>query len=114
MRPRQEDVFEAFAREFIRRHQGPRPLWPVERILVATDFSLCSLTALEYAEELARRFDAELLLLQADEVPVTSSEWRASRMPPPSVSSRGPSSNCATTISRRVAFFARVRPRRRY
>jgi nucleotide-binding universal stress UspA family protein len=74
MRPRQEHVFEEFAREFIRRHQRPRPLWPVERILVATDLSLCSLTALEYAEELARRFDAELLLLHADEVPLTGSE----------------------------------------
>ena len=74
MRARQEDAFEAFAREFIRRHRGPRPLWPIERILVATDFSLCSLTALEYAEELARRFDAELLLLHADELPLAGSE----------------------------------------
>ena len=47
---------------------------PVERILVATDFSLCSLTAIEYAEELARHFDAELLLLHAEEVPLTGAE----------------------------------------
>jgi len=69
MKRREEDVFEDFAREFIRRHPGPHPLWPVERILVATDFSLCSLTALEHAEELARRFAAELLLLHALDVP---------------------------------------------
>jgi hypothetical protein len=44
---REEEVFEEFAREFIRRHQGTEPHWPLTRILVATDFSLCSLNALE-------------------------------------------------------------------
>ena len=74
MKPRQEDIFEEFAREFIRRHQGAPPPWPVERILVATDFSLCSLSALEYAEELARRLDAELVLLHAEGLSVAGSE----------------------------------------
>lgn len=57
-------AYEEFAREFIRRHPGRS--WPVERILVGTDFSLCSLHALERAAALARRFDAELLLLHAE------------------------------------------------
>jgi nucleotide-binding universal stress UspA family protein len=74
MKPRGEEVFEDFAREFIRRHRGPGPLWAVERILVATDFSLCSLTALEHAEELARSFAAELLLLHAEDVPIGAAE----------------------------------------
>jgi hypothetical protein len=60
---REEDVFEEFAREFIRRHRDVPPPWTIERILVATDFSLCSLGALERGEELARTLDAELLLL---------------------------------------------------
>ena len=63
MKPRQEDVFEEFAREFIRRHRDAPPPWPLERILVATDFSLCSLNALEHAEALARRLDAKLIVL---------------------------------------------------
>lgn len=63
--PSQEAVLEEFAREFIRRHQSSRPLRPIERILAATDFSLCSLAALEYAEELARQFSAKLVLLHA-------------------------------------------------
>src|ERR1051326_319229 len=74
MKPRQEDAFEEFAREFLRRHRAAPPPWPVERILVATDFSLCSLRALEHAEELARKLDAELVLLHAERVPVAGSE----------------------------------------
>jgi nucleotide-binding universal stress UspA family protein len=74
MKPRQEDVFEEFAREFIRRHQDARPAWSVERILVATDFSFCSLSALGHAEELARELDAELLLLHVEGVPVAGSK----------------------------------------
>jgi universal stress protein A len=38
------------------------------RDLVATDFSFCSLIALEHAEELARGFAAELLLLHTADV----------------------------------------------
>lgn len=60
---REDDVFEDFAREFIRRHPGPS--WPVGCIIAATDFSLSSLGALEHAAALARRLDAELLLLHA-------------------------------------------------
>jgi universal stress protein A len=63
--PSQDEVLEEFAREFIRRHETPRPLRPIGRILAATDFSLCSLAALEYAEDLARQFGAELCLLHA-------------------------------------------------
>lgn len=74
MRPKQDDVFEGFAREFIRRHESPLPLRPLERILAATDFSLCSLAALEYAEELARRFGVPLLLLHATGAPSMPAE----------------------------------------
>ena len=68
--PRQDEVFAEFAREFIRRHHDVPPPWPIERILVATDFSLCSLHALERAEALARKVDAELVLLHVAAVPV--------------------------------------------
>lgn len=74
MKSRQEDVFEEFAGDFIRRLRPAPPPWPVERILVATDFSLCSLNALEHAEELARKLDAELVLLHVEGVPVAGSE----------------------------------------
>ena len=71
----QDGVLEEFAREFIRRHQSS-PLRLVERILAATDFSLRSLAALEYAEELARQFGAELLLLHATGAPSIPAEVR--------------------------------------
>jgi nucleotide-binding universal stress UspA family protein len=70
----QPDVFEEVAREFIRSHQERRPPRRIDRILVATDFSLCSLAALEYAEELARRFRAELLVLHAENQPLAGAE----------------------------------------
>lgn len=41
----------------------------IRRILAPTDFSPSSLAALPYAEEMARRFDAELLLLYVDFAP---------------------------------------------
>lgn len=41
----------------------------IRRILAPTDFSPSSLHALPYAEEMARRFDAELLLLFVDFAP---------------------------------------------
>jgi nucleotide-binding universal stress UspA family protein len=74
MKSQQDEVFAEFAREFIRRHRPAHPPWPVERILVATDFSLCSLNALERAEELARKLDAELILLHVEAVPVAGSQ----------------------------------------
>jgi len=73
MKPRQDDVFEEFAREFIRRHRDAPPSWPITRILVPTDFSLCSLNALEHAEELAQRLGAELIVLHVEAVPVAGS-----------------------------------------
>ena len=74
---RQEDVFEEFGQEFIRRHRDVPPPWPLERVLVATDFSRCSLRALERGEELARRLGAELLLLHVAGVPVAGSRTAA-------------------------------------
>ncbi|MCC6849838.1 MAG: universal stress protein [Deltaproteobacteria bacterium] len=41
----------------------------IGRVLVPTDFSPLSLRALPYAEEMARRFDAELLVLYVDFAP---------------------------------------------
>ena len=69
-----DEAYEDFAREFIRTHRDAPPLWPVDRILVATDFSLCSLNALGHAEDLARKVDAELILLHVEPVPIAGSE----------------------------------------
>jgi nucleotide-binding universal stress UspA family protein len=74
VKQRQEKVFEEFAQEFIRAHHDAPPRWPVERILVPTDFSLCSLNALGYGEELARRLDAELLVMHVETAPVAVSK----------------------------------------
>jgi nucleotide-binding universal stress UspA family protein len=66
---RPEDVFEDFAEDFIRRHPGPEnpsPAISLDPILVATDFSAESVRALEYAWLLARRFDAEILVVHAE------------------------------------------------
>jgi len=41
---------------------------PINRILLATDFSEDSSHALEYAKEIARRFGAQLIVLHADEM----------------------------------------------
>jgi nucleotide-binding universal stress UspA family protein len=57
-----EDPLETFAREFTRHHQ-PGQLTIISRILVPTDFSRGSLHAFRYAEELTRRFGAELILV---------------------------------------------------
>jgi universal stress protein A len=70
----QDSVFEEFAREFIRRRERPRAHSFIDRILTPTDFSRCSLAAIEYAEELARRFGAELLLVHATGVPSMPAE----------------------------------------
>jgi universal stress protein A len=74
MKPKQEEMFEEFARQFISRHEAAPPLRTIERVLAATDFSLCSLAALEYAEELARKFGAVLLLLHATGAPSMPAE----------------------------------------
>lgn len=60
-----EILFDTFAKEFARHHESGRRT-VVSRILVPTDFSPCSLHALRYAEELARRFGAELIMLYVD------------------------------------------------
>jgi universal stress protein A len=46
----------------------------IKRLLVPTDFSVCSMRALRYAEELARRFGAEVALVHVDESLVARSE----------------------------------------
>lgn len=69
-----EDAFENFARDFIRSHRASRPQWRVDRILAPTDFSMCSLTALEHAEDLARVFRAELVVMHVEEAPLTPAE----------------------------------------
>jgi hypothetical protein len=68
MKLQQEDVSEEFLRQLIQDHQGAPLPWPVERILVATDFSLFCLHALGHGEELTRRLDAELLPLHVEAV----------------------------------------------
>lgn len=69
-----DEAFETFARDFIRSHQASRPHWRVDRILAPTDFSVCSLTALEHAEDLARVFRAELVIMHVEEAPLTPAE----------------------------------------
>ena len=63
---RQLEVYETFARDFIRDHRWGSSAGKIGRVLVPTDFSVCSMWALRYAEEMARRFGAEILLLHVD------------------------------------------------
>jgi len=75
---RQLEVWEAFARDVIREHrdeatEGPR------RIVVPTDFSVCSMHALRYAERLARRYGAEVVLVHVDPTLLVSSDVLVSR-----------------------------------
>jgi nucleotide-binding universal stress UspA family protein len=74
MRTGPDEAYEEFTREFIHSHRDAPPLWPVDRILVATDFSLCSLNALGHAEDLARKLDAELIVLHVEPVPTAGSD----------------------------------------
>jgi nucleotide-binding universal stress UspA family protein len=67
-----DEIFEEFARAFVRRHGAGASR--VERILVAMDFSLCALRALAYGEELARKFGAELILVHAEGISLVASE----------------------------------------
>ena len=110
MKRHQEDVFEYFAQEFVRRHREPGPLWLVERILVGTDFSLCSLSALEHAEELARRFAAGA----APAARCGSPRWAGgadslAHVAAEREDSRGSSNLPRTAVSRRAASSAMVR-----
>jgi universal stress protein A len=74
MTERHEDGYTEFARDFIRSHRASRPRWRIDRILIPTDFSPCSLAALEHAEDLASIAGAELLLLHVQELPLTPAE----------------------------------------
>ena len=74
MTTEREAAYEDFAREFIRRRSAARPTLRLERVVVATDFSVCSLNAIELAEELARRFGAELVLVHAEGRPLIDAD----------------------------------------
>jgi nucleotide-binding universal stress UspA family protein len=76
---RQLEVYETFARDLIRDHQWGSAAKPIARILVPTDFSVCSMWALRYAEELARRFGAEIVLLHVDQALAPGSELAQTR-----------------------------------
>lgn len=76
---RQLEVYEAFARNFIRDHQWGSVASRIARVLVPTDFSVCSMWALRYAEEMARRFGAEILLLHVDQSLAPYSELAEAR-----------------------------------
>ncbi|MEB2285368.1 MAG: hypothetical protein B6D46_00865 [Polyangiaceae bacterium UTPRO1] len=64
----EEILIAAFTAE-VDRAPDPARMQAIRRILVATDFSPSSLRALPYAEEMARRFDADLLVLYVDFAP---------------------------------------------
>lgn len=64
----EEALLETFAVE-LATEPAPGRAVAVRRILFPTDFSPSSLHALPYAEEMARRFDAELLVLFVDFAP---------------------------------------------
>lgn len=64
----EEILIETFTAE-IDREPGPERIPAIRRILVPTDFSPSSVRALPYAEEMARRFDAELVVLYVDFAP---------------------------------------------
>jgi hypothetical protein len=63
MTARPEDVC---ARQILREQRGACPPWPVEFLLVAPDFSRCSVNALGHGEELARQWDATLRLVRVE------------------------------------------------
>jgi nucleotide-binding universal stress UspA family protein len=48
---------------------GGNPMWSIKKILVPTDFSKASEAALEAAVELAKKFDASIVLMHAYHVP---------------------------------------------
>jgi nucleotide-binding universal stress UspA family protein len=61
-------LFDTFTSELARQHESDRTI-TVRRVLFPTDFSPSSLHALRHAEAMARRFDAELLVLFVDFTP---------------------------------------------
>lgn len=74
-----QDAYEAFARDVIRSHEWDGAARQIARVLLPTDFSLCSMWALRYAEELARRFGAEIVLVHVDQSLVPDSELAQAR-----------------------------------
>src|SRR6476646_10149235 len=59
----------------LRAHRQPKikgesNMWSIKKILVPTDFSKGSETSLDAAVELAKKFDAALVLMHAYQVPV--------------------------------------------
>lgn len=75
---RQLEVYEAFARDLIRAHRQDAPEG-IARIVAPTDFSVCSMRALRYAERLARRFGAEIVLVHVDPALLLGSEVAETR-----------------------------------
>ena len=76
---RQFEVYETFARDLIRNHQWGSAAKQIARVLVPIDFSVCSMWALRYAEEMARRFGAEIVLVHVDQSLVLGSELAETR-----------------------------------
>ncbi len=76
---RQLEVYETFARDLIRDHRWASSAKQIARVLVPTDFSVCSMWALRYAEELARRFGAEIALVHVDQSLAPGSELAETR-----------------------------------
>lgn len=64
----EEALLETFDAE-LGKLPAATPVTRIQRVLFPTDFSPSSLHALAYAEAMARRFDAELLILYVDFAP---------------------------------------------
>jgi nucleotide-binding universal stress UspA family protein len=62
----QAEVYERFARDVIRSHEGGSAARRIARVLVPIDFSVSSMWSLRHAEEIARRFGAEIVLVHVD------------------------------------------------
>jgi nucleotide-binding universal stress UspA family protein len=75
---RQLEVWEAFARDVI-REQRRDVADRIARIVVPTDFSVCSMRALQRAEALAQRLGAEVVLVHVDPSVVLGSEVAPAR-----------------------------------
>ena len=72
-------VYETFAHDLIRNHEWDGAARRIVRVLVPIDFSVCSMWALRHAEEVARRFGAELILVHVDPLLMLGSELGPAR-----------------------------------